>query len=93
MGDPAAEAEARASFDVATAEAEVGASFDVAIAKDESVGAMIIEENVEVFTVESSLEWMGTLIEEETEMEETREDVGIRNIPSTLAAELESPLP
>ena len=36
---------------------------------------------------------MGTLIEEEIEMAETREDAEIRNIPSTSAVELESPLP
>ena len=36
---------------------------------------------------------MGTIIEEETEMVETREDAEIRNIPSTSAAELEAPLP
>ena len=57
------------------------------------VGAMLIEENVEIFTIESSLEWMGTLIEEEIEMVETREDAEIRNIPSTSATELEAPLP
>ena len=50
------------------------------------------EENVEVFTIESSLEWRGTLIKEEIEMAETREDAEIRNIHSTSAAELEAPL-
>ena len=35
----------------------------------------------------------GTLTEEETEMVETRENVEIRDIPSTSAIELESPLP
>ena len=79
MGAPSAEAEAGATFGVATVEAK-------------AVGAMMIEENVEVFTIESSLEWMGTLIEEEKEMEETREDAKIRNIPSTSAAELEAAL-
>ena len=66
-----------------SAEVETGAAFDAAIAKDEAIGAMMTEENVEVLTIESSLEWMGTLIEEETEMEETIEDAGIRNIPYT----------
>ena len=80
MGAPSAKVEARASFDVATTETE-------------AIGAMMIEGNVEVLTIESSPEWMGTLIEEETEMAETREDAEIRNITSTLAVELETPLP
>ena len=59
----------------------------------EAVGAMMTEENVEAFTIESSLEWRGTLIEEEIEMAETREDAEIRNIPSTSTAELQAPIP
>ena len=35
---------------------------------------------------------MGNFIEEETEIVDNREDTGIRNIPSTSAAELEAPL-
>ena len=50
----------------------MGAAFDAVIVEAEAIGAMMTEENVEVFTIESSSEWMGTLIEEETEMEETR---------------------
>ena len=36
---------------------------------------------------------MGTITEEETKMVETREDTKIRNIPSTLVAELDTPIP
>ena len=59
----------------------------------ESIGAMMTEGNVEVLTIESSLEWMGNLIAKETKMAETREDAEIRNIPYTSATELEAPLP
>ena len=51
------------------------------------------EGDVEVLTIESSPEWMGTLIEQEIEMVETREDAKIIDIPSTSAAELEALLP
>ena len=39
-------------------EVETGVAFDAATVEDKVVGAMMIEENVEVFTIESSLEWM-----------------------------------
>ena len=42
-----------------------------------------------ILTIESSPEWMGTLIEEEIEMGETREHAEIGDIPSTSATELE----
>ena len=51
------------------------------------------EGNVEVITIESSLEWMGTLIEEETQILETREDAEMRDIPSTSFSKFEAPLP
>ena len=76
-----------------TTEAEATATLDVVIVEVESVEAMMIEGYVEVLTIESSLEWMGTLIKEETEMAETTEDAEIRDIPSTSAIELEAPLP
>ena len=44
---------------------------------------MIIEEKMEVLTIESSPEWGGTLIEEEHENDETE------HIPSTSAANME----
>ena len=80
MGAPSVEAEAGVAFDADTIEAE-------------AIGAMMTEENVEFFTIEYSPERMGTRIKEETNMVDTREDTGIRNIPSTSAAELEAPLP
>ena len=80
MGAPTAEAEAGVALDVSTVEAKV-------------VGAMMTEGDAVVLTIESSPEWMGTLIEEETEMAETREDAEIGDIPSTSATELEAPLP
>ena len=64
------------------AEAEAGASLDAATAEAKVVIATIIEENVEVLTIESSPEWGGTLIEEE------KEDVEIVYIPSTSTANL-----
>ena len=76
-----------------TTKVEAGAALDVTTIEDEVVGAMMTEGDVEVLTIESSLEWMGTLIEEETEMAETSEDAEIRYIPSTSAVELEAPLP
>ena len=48
-----------------TAEVEAGVALDVVIFKTEDVRAMIIEENMEVLTIDSSHEWGGTLIEEE----------------------------
>ena len=56
------------------AEAKAGASLDATTVEDEAVGAMMIEENTEVLTIESSPEWRGTLIEEEIEMVEDRGD-------------------
>ena len=75
------------------AEAEVGAALDSAIVEAKAVGAVITEENTEVLTIESSLEWRGTLIEEETETLEEREDSKIGNIPSTSTADLETIVP
>ena len=66
---------------------------DAATVEAEAIGAMMIEGNVEVLTIESSLKWMGTLIDEETDMEETREDAERRKIPSASATQLEAPLP
>ena len=66
-------------------EAETRATLDATIAEAEDVRAMIIEKNMEVLTIDSSLEWGGTLIEEEQENVETKD------IPSTLATNLEVP--
>ena len=70
-----------------TAEAETGAALDVATTEAKDVRAMIIEEKMEVLTIESSPESGGTLIEEEQENVETED------IPSTSAANLEIPAP
>ena len=64
------------------AKAEAGALFDAVTTETEVVRAMIIEENAEILTIESSLEWGGTLIQEE------KEDVEIGDIPSTSAANM-----
>ena len=50
-------------------EAEAGAALDSVTVEVEGVGDMMTKGDVEVLTIESSPEWMGTLIEEETEME------------------------
>ena len=47
-------------------EAETRAALDAAKVEDEAVGAIMIEGDAEIFTIESSPEWRGTLIEEET---------------------------
>ena len=74
MGALATKAKDEAALDATTIEAEV-------------VRSTITEENAEVLTIESSLEWGGTLIEEE------KEDAEIGEIPSTSAANLEIPTP
>ena len=66
-----------------TAEAEIGEALDVATAEAKDIRAMMIEENTELLTIESSLEWGGTLIEEEQENVETED------IPSTSATNME----
>ena len=48
-----------------TEEAKARETLDVWIAEAEDVRATIIEGNIEVLTIESSVEWGGTLIEEE----------------------------
>ena len=70
-----------------TAEAETREALDAVIDEAKDVRAMIIEENMEVLTIEFSPEWGGTLIDEEQENAETED------IPSTLAANLEIPAP
>ena len=70
-----------------TAEVETRAALDVAIVETKYVRAMIIEEDTEVLTIESSPEWGGTLIEEEQENVETE------HIPSTSVTILEVPAP
>ena len=80
LGAPATEAKAGAALDVATVEAE-------------TVGVVMKEEKTEVLTIESSPEWRGTLIEEETEMVEEREDAEIGNIPPMSTARLETLVP
>ena len=66
-----------------TVEDETGAALYAVIVETEDVRAMIIEENMEVLTIEYSPEWGGTLIEEE------QENVEIEDIPSTSATNLE----
>ena len=65
------------------AEAKDGEALDVATAEAKAMGAMVTEENTKFLTIKSSSEWRGTLIEEETETVEEREDAETRNIPST----------
>ena len=69
------------------AEDEAGAALDAATAEAEDVRAMITEGNMEVLTIESFLEWGGTLIEEE------QENAEIEDFPSTSAANMEIPAP
>ena len=80
LGAPATEAEARAALDAVTTGAE-------------AVGIVVTEENTKFLTIESSPEWRGTLIEEETEMVEEREDAETSNIPSTSTVGLETLVP
>ena len=47
-------------------EAETGATLDVATVEAKAMGAVMTEENAKVITIKFSLEWRGTLIEEET---------------------------
>ena len=49
-----------------TVEAEAGAALDVAVVEAKAMGAVMTEENAKVITIKFSLEWRGTLIEEET---------------------------
>ena len=53
------------NMEALTGEAETGATLDAMTVEAEDVRAMIIEENMEVFTIESSPKWGGSLIEEE----------------------------
>ena len=48
-----------------TAEGEIGTTLDVATIEPEDERAMATEENTNLVTIESSLEWGGTFIEEE----------------------------
>ena len=86
--NPLKELNSRAAL---TAEGETGAALDVATVEPKDDRAMIIEENTEVVTVESSPEWGGTLIEEEHP--EEQENDGTGDIPSTSIVNLETPAP
>ena len=68
-------------------EAETRAKLDAATSEAEDVRAMIIEENMEVLTIESSPEWGGTLIEEE------QGNTEIEDVPSSSTANLEISTP
>ena len=46
------------------AEVETRAALDVGIVEYEAVGAIMIEGDAEILTIESSLEWGGNLIKE-----------------------------
>ena len=70
-----------------TVKDKTGAVLDAMTAEADDVRAMITEENMKVFTIESSPEWGGTMIEEEQENAKTED------IPSTSAANLEIPVP
>ena len=76
-----------------TTEVEGGAALDAVTVEAEAMVAMMIEDNVEVLTIKSSPEWRGTLIEEETEMVEERENAETGNIPSTSTTRLETHIP
>ena len=54
------------------------------------MGAIWTERDIDILTIESSPKWGGTLIEEETEMAETRGVTEEGDVPSTLATELET---
>ena len=86
--NPMKELNSRASL---TAEGETGAALDVEIVEPKDDRAMITEENTKVVTIESSPKWGGTLIEEEHP--EEQENVETKDIPSTSAANLETPTP
>ena len=75
------------NMEALTVEADAGATLDATIAECKDVRAMIIEGNIEVLTIEYSLEWGGTLIEEEQKKTE------IEDIPSTSATNMEIPTP
>ena len=51
------------------------------------------EGDAKILTIESSHEWGGTLIDEETDMVEERESTKKVNIPSTSIIELETLVP
>ena len=74
-----------------TAEGETGAALDAATIEPEDDRAMETKENTELVTIESSLEWGGTLIEEEHPKEQ--ENAATGNIPSTSAVNPETLAP
>ena len=86
--NPVEELNSRASL---TAEGETRAALDAATVEPKDDRAMIIEENTEVVTIESSPEWRVTLIEEEHP--EEQENDGTGDIPSTSLVNLETPAP
>ena len=47
-------------------EAAAGAALDAMKVEAEAIGAMMTKGYADILTIESSLEWMGILIEEET---------------------------
>ena len=72
-------------------EAKNGAALNDAIVEVEAMGAIMTEADAEILTIESSLEWGGTLIEEEIEMAETREFTEEGHVPSISIAKLRNP--
>ena len=82
-----------AILEAPTAEAETGVALDATTVEAGAVGDIMIEGDAEILTIESSPEWRGNLIEEETLMVETRGFNEKGDIPSTSVAELETPVP
>ena len=73
------------------AEGEIGAALNAATIEPEGDRAMVIEENIDLVTIESSPEWGGTLIEEE--QPEEQENARTGNIPSTSVMNPDIPAP
>ena len=74
-------------------EFETGAALYAVTVEAEAMGAIMKERDAEILTIESSHEWVGTLIDEETDMVEERESTKKVNIPSTSITELETLVP
>ena len=53
-----------AILEAPVAEAKIGEALDATTMEDEAVGSIMIEGDLEIFTIESSLEWRESLIEE-----------------------------
>ena len=66
---------------------------DVAKVEDEVVGDISIEGYAKILTIQSYPKWGETLIEEEIDMVETRGVTEEGDVPSTLVADLETPVP